>query len=256
MMNKLFKVIVPVTDLWQKPAFESSRLSQALYGETLEGLKRKQGYFYVRTPDQYQGWVNADHLDPVEERKPAFATAVVQKPIAALYKSESSKIIAGRLSFGTHIEYDHILSGRVKLAGNSGWISEDDIRMRFPAKKSASAIIKTLKLFIGVPYLWGGKSGFGIDCSGLVQLVYGFHGFTLPRDTKDQVKEGKRIAKKDIRAGDLLFMPGHVSVYTGRGNIIHSSLKSGGVKIESIEKSSKLYRPDVAERITQIRRLL
>lgn len=256
MVDKLFKVIVPVTDLWQKPAFESSRLSQALYGETIEALRKKQAYFYVRTPGHYQGWVNADHLEPASKERPKFASAVVQKPVAVLYKSASSNLITGRLSFGTHIEYDHIHSGMIKLVGNSGWISEDNIRMRFPARKSVPAIIKTLKLFSGVPYLWGGKSGFGIDCSGLVQLVYGFHGITLPRDTKDQVKAGKKVARKNMQGGDLLFMPGHVAVYLGKGRIIHSSLKAGGVKIESIEKSAKLYRPDIAQKITQVRRVI
>jgi cell wall-associated NlpC family hydrolase len=256
MAVKLFKVIIPVTDLWLKPAFESSRLSQALFGEILEVLRSRQGYYYVKTPDQYHGWVNENHVSPVDKRRSLFATAVVQRPVAGLYKSAAAKVVSGRLSFGTHIEYDHKLSGRAKLVGNAWWISEDDIRMRFPAKKSASAIIKTLRLFIGVPYLWGGKSGFGLDCSGFVQLAYGFHGIALPRDTKDQVRAGKRVARKNMQSGDLIFMPGHVAVYMGKGWIIHSSIKAGGVKIESVEKSSKLYRADIAEKITQVRRVL
>jgi cell wall-associated NlpC family hydrolase len=255
MADDLYKVIVPVTDLWQKPAFESSRLSQALFGEVVQVQKSRQGFYYVKTQDQYHGWIKGDHLHTVEEDRSSFATAVIKTPIAKLYKSAASTIVVKRLSFGTHIEYNHKLSGKVQLVGGA-WISEDDVRMRFPAKTSAPAIIRSLKLFIGVPYLWGGKSGFGLDCSGFVQLVYGFHGITLPRDSKDQAMAGKKVARKSIQSGDLLFMPRHVAVYIGKGKIIHSSLKAGGVKIESIEKSSTLYRPDIAKKINQIRRVL
>ena len=78
----------------------------------------------------------------------------------------------------------------------------------------------------------------------------------LPRDTKDQIKHGKRVSRKAMTAGDLIFSPGHVSVCLGHGGIIHSSLEAGGVKIQSLEKSSKAYRKDIAENIIQIRRVL
>jgi len=256
MKEKLFKVNVPVADLWSKPAFNSSRLSQALFGEVLEILRNRQGYHYVKTPDQYLGWVNGDHIQPVADESMQSSTAIVQKSVANVYNSAGLSAFAGRLSFGTHVEYDEISHGTVRIAGGRGWMNQDDLLMRFPAKNSSAAIIKTLSLFIGVPYLWGGKSGFGLDCSGFIQLVYGFHGVVLPRDSKDQAKMGARVLRGKMRKGDLIFMPGHAAVYIGAGKIIHSSLKAGGVKIESIEKSSHLYRPDIAKRITQIRRVL
>ena len=90
------------------------------------------------------------------------------------------------------------------------------------------------KKFIGIPYLWGGLSPFGFDCSGLVQTVFRRFGIYLPRDTSQQISSGEPVKLENISQLDLLFFPGHVGVCLGNGLFIHSSTKNNGVYIESL----------------------
>jgi hypothetical protein len=88
-------------------------------------------------------------------------------------------------------------------------------------------IVVAAERYLGCPYLWGGKSFFGLDCSGLVQNVFRDIGVTLPRDTdmqRDTIGETVTIGgESDLRLGDLLYMPGHVLIYAGGGEVIHAS---------------------------------
>ncbi|NIP41792.1 MAG: C40 family peptidase [candidate division Zixibacteria bacterium] len=256
MAQKIVKVVVPVTDIWAKPDFESSRISQAVFGEKAEVLKRKQKYLYVRCEDGYRGWLNGAHVIGLRTDRPLHAQSIVRVPVAEVYSTPKAKTVSGRLSFGSRIEYDQKLSGMLRLIDADGWIKESDLRLKKPPHISARAIITALKMFLGIPYLWGGKSGFGLDCSGLVQIVYGFYGYDLPRDSKDQRNKGRRVTRRNLKPGDLIFSPGHVAVYIGKGSIIHASLKAGGVKIESIDSRSELYREDIDKKIIEMRRVI
>lgn len=88
-------------------------------------------------------------------------------------------------------------------------------------------IVTAAERYLGSPYLWGGKNFFGIDCSGLVQNVFRDIGVTVPRDTdmqRDTIGETVTIQSEgDLRRGDLLYMPGHVLIYAGGGEVIHAS---------------------------------
>ena len=106
-------------------------------------------------------------------------------------------------------------------------------------------LLTTAKSFLNVPYLWGGKSKLGFDCSGLIQTVYKKLGVDLPRDSSEQIKSKNLIENKysNIQIGDLLFFSNnttinHVAIYFGNGEIIHAS---GRVKIEKLENNIKLF---------------
>jgi len=256
MAMRWLKVNVPVTDIWSKPAFESSRTNQALLGQILRSEKLYHCHHLIYTEDNYRGWVRDSHVIQIDRGSSINKQAIVKIPLAEIYTISGGRTIVSRLSYGSVIEYDIRQDEWVRLISPSGWIRKENLLFAPWSKPSPSKIIKSLKAFLGIPYLWGGRSGFGLDCSGLVQLVYNFHGLALPRDTKDQIKCGKRVSRKALSAGDLIFSPGHVSVCLGHGRIIHSSLKAGGVKIESIEKASKDYREDITDNIIQIRRVL
>ena len=107
---------------------------------------------------------------------------------------------------------------------------------------TAQAIIATAKQYIGVPYVWGGSSPSGFDCSGFVQYVFGKHGVTLPRTSKEQYSVGTWVAQSNLQPGDLVFYNtsgsgvSHLGIYIGNGQFIHAST-SKGVMISEMSNS-------------------
>lgn len=107
---------------------------------------------------------------------------------------------------------------------------------------SASAIIATAKRYIGTPYVWGGTTPSGFDCSGFVQYVFRQHGITLPRTSKQQYGIGSAVSRANLQPGDLVFFAtgygsvNHLGIYIGNGQFIHSG-SSSGVTISSLSNS-------------------
>lgn len=110
------------------------------------------------------------------------------------------------------------------------------------ASSKASAVIATAKSYMGVPYVWGGESPSGFDCSGFTQYVLKKNGVSIPRVTADQFGAGVSVSKSNLRVGDLVFFttykqgPSHVGFYMGGGQFIHAS-SSKGVTISSLNSS-------------------
>ena len=128
----------------------------------------------------------------------------------------------------------------LELDSSIGW-NKLDIN-----KKSIHELISYAKSFIGIPYLWGGKSSLGFDCSGLIQTVFKMAGIDMPRDASQQILRENLydIDYGDAKTGDLLFFMednyvNHVAIYLGNQEIIHSS---GSVKIENLIDNDKLYK--------------
>jgi cell wall-associated NlpC family hydrolase len=118
------------------------------------------------------------------------------------------------------------------------------------------SVVELAQQFLSAPYLWGGVSPFGFDCSGLIQTIYRCCGALLPRDSKDQAYQGQSVDFAEIKPGDLIFFPGHVALSCGGREIIHASRKAGMVAQESLDSSSPRYRSDLAESITAVRRII
>ena len=100
---------------------------------------------------------------------------------------------------------------------------------------SGTELIEYAKQFIGVPYVWGGMSPSGFDCSGLVKYVYGHFGINLSRTTKTQINEGREISRNQLQLGDLVFPSnGHVTLYVGNNQVLHAPQPGDRVKISKI----------------------
>jgi cell wall-associated NlpC family hydrolase len=107
----------------------------------------------------------------------------------------------------------------------------------------ASKVISTAKSFLGVPYVWGGTSPQGFDCSGFIQYVFVKNGVSLPRVASDQYKAGTGVSKSNLKPGDLVFFEtyksgaSHVGIYLGANQFIHASSGAGKVTISDLTSS-------------------
>lgn len=101
-------------------------------------------------------------------------------------------------------------------------------------KPSVPPILQTAYRYLGVPYVWGGTSPYGFDCSGLVQYVYAQHGIYLPRTSYEQINAGRHVSYSQLKPGDLVNFPGHVGIYIGGGQMIHAPRPGRSVCIESV----------------------
>ena len=132
----------------------------------------------------------------------------------------------------------------------------------------ADALDRTARLFLGVPYLWGGTSAKGFDCSGFAKIVLHLHGIELPRDADQQAAMGRPVAidkgLSELRKGDLLFFgPSptpetperitHVGIYEGHLEFIHAS---GLVRRSSFDPASPIYSESLLKRLRRARRVL
>lgn len=101
-------------------------------------------------------------------------------------------------------------------------------------KPTVPPILQTAYRYIGVPYVWGGTSPAGFDCSGFTQYVFARHGIYLPRTTYSQINVGRRVSYSQLQPGDLVHFPGHVGIYIGAGQMIHAPRPGKSVEIASL----------------------
>lgn len=146
----------------------------------------------------------------------------------------------------TEIPYenaDSVNTPKFFVNGQSTGVAPSASALGSNPSSTADKIIRTAKSYIGVPYLWGGSSPKGFDCSGFVQYVFAKHGISLPRTTDTQYKEGTYVSKSKLQPGDLVFLQNtyrdgisHVGIYVGDGKMIHAS-SSKGVVISDLSTS-------------------
>ena len=208
---------VSVAAIRAEQSHQSEMTSQLLYGETVEILQNKGKFLKVKMHfDGYEGWIDSQQIaeisdDYFNERKTELVANTVQ-----MYNTSQGSIL---LSMG----------------------SEVNSEKTDPVFLNLETMSATAKQFLNVPYLWSGRSFFGIDCSGFVQLIYKAHGISLPREAQQQSEIGEVLSfVEESKPGDLAFFEDeegricHVGMMLADHEIIHAS---GKVRIDSLDST-------------------
>jgi len=225
-------------------------------------LEQGAEYSQVRLSDDYEGYLrNIYFSDQTESTGKEFMVSVT---IATAYtRADEYSPAATLLPFTSVIRADKKVNGFI-VCKTKRWgdicVLENDLippdQIPQLTRKDIPMLLASAKRFIGVPYLWGGKSFFGIDCSGFTQMNYKFFGINLPRDTKDQINAGKEIKREDILPGDLLFFKRHVALAIDSQTYIHSSTSTGGVYINSFDSKQDNYLEHLDKGLIAVRRII
>ena len=169
------------------------------------------------------------------------ATHMVSAPATLLVATPSIKApVLARYPMGAQIVCGEASECGKFLACEGGWIPS--LHLSEPGKVEGSPADLAEKL-VGVPYSWGGRSGNALDCSGLVQLVFGLKGIKAPRDADmQQAGFGEELSEDEaLQRGDLVFFPGHVGIMADESNLIHSNGAAMAVSIEPLEAATARF---------------
>jgi hypothetical protein len=228
----------PAAAIRKKPRHSSEMVNQLLFGEQVELLKKKNDLWVkIRSlHDNYVGWVTITLITETEEPnisgRPIFSAELFSN-----YRAGNREMI---IPFGSVInafgKSDEMFQGNTFTAGQVE---------RSPAFLRGQAL-----RWLNVPYLWGGRTAMGVDCSGLVQVLFRVMGIDLPRDAWQQAQAGSVIKKfRDALPGDLLFFDAkedivHVGILIEPGLMIHSS---GKVRLDAVDKKG-IINPEIKSR--------
>lgn len=279
-----------VVNMRYEPGHSAELVTQVLLGTPVEILKRKGGWCLVQMPDKYIAWTGKDDLAMMDSLEFSRWRAVDKLVYTADYghayagPSERSSFISDLVK-GDILELAGMESGfyrvaypdgrRAYIPENAGSMYRDWVTSLDP---SPERVLEAASRMMGVPYLWGGTSVKGVDCSGFTKTAYYMNGLILPRDASQQVLAGEAVsirladtvniseALKNLRKGDLVFFtndpsrrndPGaritHVGIYMDQGEFIHSS---GRVKVNSLSDTAANYNERRALTLAAARRVL
>jgi hypothetical protein len=233
--------------------------TQLLFGEHYEVLSvsKDKKWLKIRVHfDQYEGWIDVkqhhsitkEHFDYINRADFKITTDITT---SILYNKIPLAILMGSIipisgSELFKMEEQFAFNGESKSLGQ---------------KRDAEFLKITAKKYLNAPYQWGGKSPFGIDCSGFVQLVFKINGYRLLRDAEQQAKQGKAVSFKEIQPGDLIFFKSkenkivHVGIFLGDDKIIHAS---GKVRIDHLTEEGILHSESkvFTHSLSHVRRIL
>jgi cell wall-associated NlpC family hydrolase len=231
-----FFVSEAVVPMRRDPSESSEMISQLLFGDLCEKIAEGDGnWLQVRnTADGYEGWVNPQMLTPQPEafREDIRKWRYVVRTGACWNLPDGSRI---HLPLGARVPDTGSGASGFLLRGER-WQAESPEKT--VPQLDPVHIVELAKRFQNIPYLWGGCSGFGIDCSGFTQIVFRICGLALPRDSSAQFQEGTPLDFDSRKTGDLAFfhslnksVVSHVGIVVEDSRIIHSS---GKVRIDSL----------------------
>jgi hypothetical protein len=248
--------IIPVRG---EAAHKAELISQLFFGEHYEVLSVSKDKKWLKIRiyfDQYEGWIDIrqhhtiskEYFDYINRADFKITTDITT---SILYNKNPLTIVMGSIipisgSELFKMEEQFAFNGESKSVGQ---------------KRDAEFLKITAKKYLNAPYQWGGKSPFGIDCSGFMQMVFKINGYKLSRDASQQAKQGKAILTKDAEPGDLAFFKGkdekitHVGMILAQDKIIHAS---GKVRIDHFNEEGVLHSESkvYSHQLASIRRIL
>jgi len=254
--GKSSTITSPWADLKKTPRPSAPLLTQGLYGEKFRSLEESGGWvFGFLEGDGYTGYIRAAELGShvIEP------THMVQVPMSHVYSKPDVKTAGPTpLPFSARVALrPGVVKNGFAEAQGLGWVYArhlDEIGNR------DRDYLKTARWFLNAPYLWGGRTGLGLDCSALVQLALMRAGIPCPRDTDMQQRElGHSISNVPelslCKKGDLVFFPGHVGFMASDTHLLHANATHMRVTLEDAEKVVERLKSAHHLSITDIRRL-
>mgnify|MGYP005996037047 CR=1 FL=1 len=241
--------IVPVRI---EPLHSSEMISQVLFGETFEIIEKNKEWSKVQlTFDNYEGYI--DNKQYIEITKETFSDLSTEKQY---YSAEiidfitNSKNELTTIPLGANLPFFE--NGRLKI-NTQEFLFDGSI---ISEKKQKNEVLKVAFNYLNTPFLWGGRTPFGIDCSGFTQMVYKLCGYQLFRDSKDQAKQGEVLSFiEESEPGDLAFFDNeegeiiHVGIILDNYNIIHAH---GKVRIDTLDHSG-IFNSDLQKHTHRLR---
>ncbi len=245
-------VNVSVAGIYSKPRFSSEMVTQALLGEKMTVSRKEDNWLLIKQWDGYEGWIHEHYVVDLNSETEKLINDCQEIVVKELFNSVHESVSTSSPVL-RDIVYGDILYCITKKDkwlevvlpdGKKGWTILETKTPNYIDKRTA--IVEEAKRFLGIQYLWGGKSPKGFDCSGFVQTVMKSVDILLPRDSSVQFEHSDfvEIESDNAQKGDLLFFRNkknivdHVAILVEQNDFIHCS---GFVRFNSIIGHSKFY---------------
>lgn len=251
---------------------DAALLSQYVLGHRVRPLARHGRWWRIQAEDGHIGWVHEGYLLPCDAaRARAWETGHEGESVVALDGeiADAAGNTMARLPWGARLvrlarDRYRLPDGREGVLARGEVVDTDRLADRFPAR--GESVARTARRWLGVPYLWGGVTMGGADCSGFIQAVLWMHGIAVPRDSDLQARTGEAVDLDSdlggLRIGDLLFFAedgseaiSHVALALGGTSLIHSALTNGGVDVNDLA-GDRLFDAMLRNDFVHARRLL
>ncbi|MCV6546564.1 MAG: C40 family peptidase [Cohaesibacter sp.] len=266
----IMRLIAPIAPLKSKPDPKSGLDSQALLAEVVRVFEqRNDGWAWVQLArDGYVGYMPTASLGPYRHEEGGEPTHCVCVPRSFVYPSPDLKLSANTflsLGAGLILGQEQETRGTIyrqilnlpQIPDQQAWIVSQHVR---PIAQNSQDFVSEAESLIGTPYLWGGKSSLGLDCSGLVQLACQMAGIEILRDASMQEKTiGKPLdfqaGLPDLKRGDLIFWKGHVGIMSDSKILLHANGYHMAVAQEPLKGAMQRIANHDYGAMTAIRRL-
>ncbi len=226
-------ITAPAAPVRRKPRHTSEMTNQLLFGETVKILRMKNKWAKIRSlHDNYEGWLTMNMLVSIDDNTAKASSDFVTSDLLGNLKLNGANLwVPAGATLPAFAEGKGMI-GELSYQVNGNYLNRVE-------QVPGSRLTQLVASWLNTPYMWGGRTPLGADCSGFVQVVYKMMGIDLPRDTWQQAQEGRPVKKlKEANAGDLIFFDDkeeivHVGILLSQDQIVHCY---GKVRIDSIDK--------------------